>query len=172
MKTINLVAVAVFAIISGWSFRASGQAVQFVTLLNTNSSQSVQYSLQTNQVISVVGSYGTATLLGVFADGTSIRLPFPSSGPFQIFTGLTNIVLQAGNTTLCATLQITTPPSANVVSNYVPADAIVIPASATGNVQIILESSADLLNWTAANPGIYGPSSGTNRFFRVRAIQN
>jgi hypothetical protein len=56
-----------------------------------------------------------------------------------------------------------------VIPNYVPADAIVIPASATGNVQIILESSPDLVNWTAANPGIYGPSEATNRFFRVRA---
>jgi hypothetical protein len=59
-----------------------------------------------------------------------------------------------------------------VVSNYRPADAIVIPASATGNVQIILESSPDLVNWTAANPGTYGASAGTNRFFRVRAAAN
>jgi hypothetical protein len=62
--------------------------------------------------------------------------------------------------------------STTVVSNYVPADAIVIPASATGNVQIILESSPDLVNWTAASPGTYGASAGTNRFFRVRASVN
>ena len=49
-----------------------------------------------------------------------------------------------------ATLEIETPATANVISNYVPADAIVIPASANGNVQIIFESSPDLVNWTAA----------------------
>jgi hypothetical protein len=88
----------------------------------------------------------------------------------QIATGLTNVTLSAFSG--WATFQITTPASANVVSNYVPADAIVIPASATGNVQIILESSPDLVNWTVASPGTYGASAGTNRFFRVRAAVN
>lgn len=59
--------------------------------------------------------------------------------------------------------------TATVISNYVPADAIVVPASLSGNVQIILESSPDLVNWTAASPGTYGAAAGTNRFFRVRA---
>lgn len=100
----------------------------------------------------------------------------------QIFTGLTNVSVK--NTWLyggasgyspgyysgaSATFKIETPATTTVISNYVPADAIVIPASATGNAQIILESSPDLVNWTAANPGTYGPSAGTNRFFRVRA---
>jgi hypothetical protein len=83
----------------------------------------------------------------------------------QIFTGLTSISINWAS----ATFKIETPAAANVISNYVPADAIVIPASATGNVQIILESSPDLVNWTAASPGTYGASAGTNRFFRVRA---
>jgi hypothetical protein len=29
-----------------------------------------------------------------------------------------------------------------------------------------------LVNWTAASPGTYGASAGTNRFFRVRAAVN
>jgi uncharacterized membrane protein YadS len=70
---------------------------------------------------------------------------------------------------LQATFQIKTTMVATVVSNCVPADAIVIPASATGTVQIILESSPELVNWTAANPGICGASAGTNGFFSVRA---
>jgi hypothetical protein len=89
----------------------------------------------------------------------------------QIATGLTNVFV-TGFSAGWATFKIETPTTATVVSNYVPADAIVIPASATGNVQIILESSPDLVNWTAANPGIYGASAGTNRFFRVRAAAN
>ncbi|MBL9115853.1 MAG: hypothetical protein JNJ83_12670 [Verrucomicrobiaceae bacterium] len=47
--------------------------------------------------------------------------------------------------------------------------AVVIPTDATGPVQIILESSVDLVNWTAANPGTYA-ASAEKRFFRVRAV--
>jgi hypothetical protein len=100
-----------------------------------------------------------------------------SSLTTQIFTGLTNILVEnfaygTGDAAPSATFKIETPAVTTVISNYVPADAIVIPASATGSVQIILESSPDLVNWTAANPGTYGASAGTNRFFRVRAAVN
>jgi hypothetical protein len=50
-----------------------------------------------------------------------------------------------------------------------PANAVVIPTDATGSVQIILESSTDLITWTQANPGTYGAST-TKRFFRIRAV--
>ena len=146
--------------------------VQYVTLFATNLFPNpVQYPLQTNQVVSWVGSY-QASVYGHNPSGIRIDFPAPTSCPIQVFTGLTNVGLYGVNATSFATLQITTPASANVISNYVPADAIVIPASGTGNVQIILESSADLVNWTAANPGTYGLSSATNRFFRVRAALN
>ncbi len=143
--------------------------------------------------------YGRPAIYGSFPNGTNTMMApcflpptyfFASGNPTgvvaitstQIFTGLTNI--SVNNTWLyggasgyspanyggaSATFKIETPVIATVISNYVPADAIVIPASATGNAQIILESSPDLVNWTAANPGTYGPSTGTNRFFRVRA---
>jgi hypothetical protein len=103
---------------------------------------------------------------------------YSSNVAFTPMTGMTNInfgyIFGSYNGLGFFTFQITTPAStsANVVSNYVPADAIVIPASATGDVQIILESSTDLVNWTAASPGTYGASSATNRFFRVRAVHN
>lgn len=47
--------------------------------------------------------------------------------------------------------------------------AVVIPSDATGPVQIILESSTDLLNWATATTGSYGAST-QRRFFRVRAL--
>lgn len=47
--------------------------------------------------------------------------------------------------------------------------SVVIPEDAAGPVTIALESSTDLVNWTAANPGTYGTST-VKRFFRVRAI--
>ena len=50
-----------------------------------------------------------------------------------------------------------------------PTSAVVIPTDATGPVNIILESSTDLVTWTTANPGAYGAST-SRRFFRVRAV--
>lgn len=49
-------------------------------------------------------------------------------------------------------------------------NAVVIPEDSSGPVEIILESSTDLINWTFANPGIYG-STTDKRFFRLRAVQ-
>jgi hypothetical protein len=54
-------------------------------------------------------------------------------------------------------------------TNTTPTSAVVIPTDATGPVNVILESSTDLVTWTAANPGTYGAST-TKRFFRVRAV--
>ncbi|MEO8351716.1 MAG: hypothetical protein ABI680_08290, partial [Chthoniobacteraceae bacterium] len=51
-----------------------------------------------------------------------------------------------------------------------PSNAVVIPADATDPVNIILESSIDLVTWTPALPGAYGGSTA-RRFFRVRAVE-
>jgi hypothetical protein len=161
-----------------------GQTVQYVTMVGEFN------SVQTNQIVSLVGfdwadlsggSYiNNPRVIGWSANPQigSINLT-PHFNPYvnvgsqtmafsqipQIVSGITNISVING----WATFKIETPCTANVISNYVPADAVVIPSSATGNVQIILESSADLVNWTTASPGTYGASSATNRFFRVRA---
>jgi hypothetical protein len=101
--------------------------------------------------------------------GANPYYPIPSHVP-QILSGITNIsIISNDGGGAWATFQITSPVATTTVSNYVPVDTVVIPTTATGNVQIILESSSDLVNWTAASPGIYGASSATNRFFRVRA---
>ncbi len=182
---------AVLGILLVQPSRGTAQTVRYVTLSATNMSQPnppANLAVQTNQIVSLVGySWNfTPEIWGYLPNGLQVTLtPFTlenssftvyaSSQIPQIVTGLTNIALAgavAGVNVAWATFQITTPATANVVSNYVPADAIVIPASATGNVQIILETSPDLMNWTAANPGTYSASSATNRFFRVRAVAN
>ena len=155
---------------------ARAQTTQIVTLPVGNQIPSTSYALSTNQVVTILNSVGQSaanngnfTIYIAHSSGVSL---VATNG---IFTGLTNITVYAGvvgGTTYLpglATISIQTPCATTVISNYVPADAIVIPASATGNVQIILESSSDLVNWTAASPGTYGASSATNRFFRVRA---
>ena len=54
-------------------------------------------------------------------------------------------------------------------TNLIPTNTVVIPTDASGPVEIILESSEDLITWTAATPGTYG-SSAAKRFFRVRSV--
>lgn len=85
-----------------------------------------------------------------------------------VFTGVTNIsvVATSSGAVVALTFTITTP---TVQQSTVPANAVVIPTDATGPVQILLESSGDLVNWTPSLPGMYG-NTYSNRFFRVRAI--
>jgi hypothetical protein len=84
-----------------------------------------------------------------------------------VFTGVTNILVTTGygGVVIALTFTVTTP----TVQSTVPANAVVIPTDATGPVQIVLESSSDLINWTSSLPGTYG-NTYSNRFFRVRAI--
>ena len=53
----------------------------------------------------------------------------------------------------------------------IPSNAVVIPSNSSGPVQIVLESSEDMVNWNSANPGTYGASTN-ERFFRVRAVED
>ena len=53
----------------------------------------------------------------------------------------------------------------------IPSNAVVIPSDSSGPVQIILESSEDMVNWNSANPGTYGASTN-ERFFRIRAVED
>jgi hypothetical protein len=58
--------------------------------------------------------------------------------------------------------------SANSSLSMVPNNSVVIPSSYVGNVEIMLETSNDLVEWTQALPGTYNPATSP-RFFRVRA---
>jgi hypothetical protein len=51
------------------------------------------------------------------------------------------------------------------VTNSTPVAAI--PAEPGNTFQVVMESSADLVNWTTAAPGAY-PATEPKRFFRVR----
>ena len=59
--------------------------------------------------------------------------------------------------------------ASELAQSSTPVNTVVIPTDANGNVEIILESSTDLVNWTAASPGEYSAAT-QNRFFRVRAV--
>ena len=151
------------------------QSARYVTMTaqyNGFYMETKHLTVSTNELVTVLSvNNSNVRVTGVTSGGSTISFGnmFGLSGPAQTYTDLNDIAItSSSNVSVAATFLITSPTS-GVVSNYVPANAIVIPESVTGPVSVTLESSTDLVNWTAANPGTYGPNIGTNRFFRVRA---
>lgn len=187
MKTLNAISITLLIV-----FLAPATQAQTITLTATNGQPST-YNFSTNQIITVnsfistTGSpYGENYAHLSFYDGRKISIAAYGFGLNQVwdstgsgllsmafapggavFTGVTNILVTTGLTfeVIALTLTITTP----TVQSLIPANAVVIPSDATGPVQIVLESSSDLINWTSSLPGTYG-NTYSNRFFRVRAI--
>jgi hypothetical protein len=153
---------------------------QIVTIVSRTS---VTYNLNTNQIVTLTGFYfpnqNSGSIICTLYDGVSLT-NFMGGPPFNYsqdylntfrFTGLSNITLHpsTNNNSSSSFLTFTVvTPSTNSVT-YTPANSVVIPTDATGNVQIILQSSSDLVNWIPSLPGTYG-STYTNRFFRVIAV--
>lgn len=65
------------------------------------------------------------------------------------------------------TYKLTT--DSTIATQDVASQVVVIPENAAANADVILEQSTDLINWTAALPGSYAPSTA-KRFFRVRLV--
>ena len=86
--------------------------------------------------------------------------PFPIVGPALITVGVSSTYTAVLTYRMKDNISTTT---------TIPTSAVVIPTDATGPVNVILESSTDLVTWTQANPGTYGASTN-KRFFRVRAV--
>jgi hypothetical protein len=125
------------------------------------------------KVVSFNTEFGPATIFMSKLSGTnvvtSIRIDYAqyvTNKTSPVVVGPSGIILSGSSATAMATVEISSPDD-----YFVPSTGVVIPSDSNGPVNIILESSSDLLNWTPANPGIYGTST-TKRFFRVRAERN
>ena len=151
-------------------------SAQYTTWINTGST-----NISTNQVMQIVSarlSSGASTHILTITKGTNSTTltaadfkytasqgaswpwPITISGPATV-----SLSLQSAGGDGFVTFKVF-----DTVLENTPSTAVVIPTDATGPVNIVLESSADLVNWTAALPGAYGAST-TNRFFRVRAVR-
>jgi len=60
--------------------------------------------------------------------------------------------------------------SSNLSAQIIPSASVVVPANATGDVDVLLEQSTDMITWTQCLPGTYNAST-QKRFFRVRAVE-
>lgn len=93
--------------------------------------------------------------------------PMPLAGPATLTLNNTTVVgLKVVTTDFTHTSGQGT--STDAVG-LVPSNAVVIPSQTRGPVEVLLESSADLVTWNRAEPGTYG-AAASNRFFRVRAL--
>ena len=90
-------------------------------------------------------------------------IPLEIAGPASIALRPLN---ESGQNYAIATLEVTRPASPSVT----PSNAAVIPVDANGTFTVILESSTDLITWTAANPGDYSGNT-VKRFFRTRIVK-
>jgi len=117
--------------------------------------------ISTSGVIPIYIVYGTSSFTGTVSNGfaTANLVPGTVAGPATVYVENT-----AGFKIVTFRLKDNTS-----TTETVPTSAVVIPSDATGPVNVILESSSDLVTWTQANPGTYGAST-TKRFFRVRAV--
>jgi hypothetical protein len=142
---------------------------QIVTLV-VNNGFSRGYNFTSNQIVSITSFIGPSMYVNLYSTNnitTFLSLSNSFSLPIT-FTGLTSIGVGSGvGTAGLVTLTILTPITNSVA--YTPANSVVIPTDAKGDVQIILQSSSDLVNWIPSLPGTYG-STYSNRFFRVVAV--
>ena len=123
---------------------------------------------ETFEVLSWGGS--PAQILKV--DGTQFQYGPLSSGTTGAFSyvvaGPKTVTLEVpANVPSVFTYKLST--NSAVATQNVASTTVVIPANAAAPVDIILESSTDLITWTAALPGSSSADTA-KRFFRVRAL--
>jgi hypothetical protein len=142
-------------------------------------------SLQTGETLRWVSGSGAVNAnYGTFSYSVSYtNSPFSYAGTTSFSEGTIlatgpcavtfSIASQQGGTTNAYSYTVLRQVAATNSSTFqsIPSTAVVIPSDSGGPVNILLESSPDLINWYPSMPGQYG-ASYTNRFFRVRAILN
>ncbi len=110
-----------------------------------------------------------AGMTDLLVDGIQISTSSFANNPQKIIVAgpKTVSVKVPLNLTLVCTYKLTT--VSTVATQNVASQAVVIPENAPAPVDVILESSTDLTNWTAAVAGSYSPAT-SKRFFRVRLV--
>ncbi len=141
------------------------------------------YTLGSNDVAEIlsVAAFGNGPQGFVFNGSLNVTTASTSGG----IVSLLPIVLTGPSNTIAATTSSTSPGSqvtfrlrtkaeylsSLAVPSVAVSSSVVIPEDAAGPVTMVMESSTDMVTWTAANPGTYGTST-PRRFFRIRAVRN
>ena len=120
------------------------------------------------------GGTGNSVLSFLKVDDTAVKMTFgpgsnaPLMTPAFVVAGPKTISIDLQyNESLVCTYRLTT--ATPLATQNVASQAVVIPENATAPVDVIYESSTDLINCTVAVAGSYAPSA-SKRFFRVRTV--
>ena len=155
--------------LQGFLGRASAQDITTKIAL-TFQEESVE--IKAGEVCEIINMFGLVVI------NSSSNSPFANSEPYGCISGSGQPRSLGQNFPIAGPIWIHLKDGAVIsyrmrsntsTTTSIPANSVVIPADASGSVQIILESSTDLVNWTQANPGTYGASTA-KRFFRIRAV--
>jgi len=144
----------------------SGEYWQLVSasiIHNTRSSFPFYSSTNANDG-TFIGSINQTSGALVSIEGATSYSPYAYVG--AVIPGPAYLKYLDGCTSYCLTFKKLSSGSSNVTS----ATSVVIPTSATGDVDVKLEQSADNVTWTECLPGTYN-SSTVKRFFRLRAVE-
>lgn len=157
----TLSAADLVTLVCGPTFDASGFRHSQDIVLNAGDAASVVSKAFNPSVKAELAGGPTVTLMELGGIDFS---PLQIAGPAVLRISMSNAypVSQVG----WATVSITRAGSPAAAPN----GTVVIPEDATGQFQVLLESSTDLITWTAANPGTYGGST-QKRFFRTRIMK-
>jgi hypothetical protein len=172
MKTILAAVLAALSL-------GTAQAVEYVTLTPTNPSKTVAAT----DLVEIVGcsnvrsSFATQLFL-TFGDETEVIVALggfreKSNGGLaafartlgQKYTGLTALRLNGNRDVI--TLKITPVSERNVVT---PATVLVLPENSTGNYDVVVEASDDLVSWLPFFSQTVN-SQTAKKFFRTRIVK-
>jgi hypothetical protein len=150
-------------------------AVEYFTLTKS----SPPLTLATNSLVEVVGHSSTyagdAVLQFTFSNEDTIKEDL--TGDFQGTKNLVGkkfirvkeakIIISSPNVTAAVTLKVT--PAAEIESGG-PKTVLVIPEGSTGDYDIVIESSGDMVTWTPMHSQTV-TGGGSKSFFRTRIVK-
>ena len=173
---------------------ANLSAAEYKTLMSTSSTPSETITLQEGDIAEILnlfvhvkdrtGSSSYAAINGyleILRNGITLQVPKSfyqfgtfSGGVISVAMQVTGLTISGPATLQCkghnclASLKITTATEIAGASQTTAKYATVIPENAQTDVDVVLEQSTDLVNWTSVAPGQFAPSA-QKRFFRVRS---
>ena len=142
-------------------FSSSARAVEYVALSLRNTEVSIDPS-DVFEIVGYSGVNGSITLWYPQGSTTGVTWGDGRSRIGYKFTGYSKVTHGSGDVTLKIT-------KASEINKVGPTSVLVLPENATGNYDLIVESSSDSVTWTPFHSQAV-QSDTVKRLFRVRIV--
>ena len=103
-------------------------------------------------------------------NGKSVGVGFTGAGPATVILKEYREPGYGGPQGFLVCFEILENANLTTTEPKISSTSVVVPANATGDVDVLLEQSNDMITWTQCLPGTYNAST-QKRFFRVRAVE-